>query len=67
MKLVGCASFVLTGHRAPTQRVGIHPDVEIEPTIAGVEAGRDEVLEAGIRQILGSSISASKIERLARP
>ena len=54
-------------NRAPTQRVGIHPDVGVEPTIAGLQTGRDEVLEAGIRQILGSSISASEIERLARP
>jgi C-terminal processing protease CtpA/Prc len=33
----------------PLQRVGIQPDVEVAPTIAGVRAGRDEVLEAGIR------------------
>jgi hypothetical protein len=38
--------------KRPTQRVGIVPDVEAKPTIAGIRAGRDEVLEAGIRQIL---------------
>lgn len=32
----------------PTQRVGIVPDLEVRPTIAGVRAGRDEVLEAGV-------------------
>jgi C-terminal processing protease CtpA/Prc len=37
--------------KKPTQRVGIIPDVEIKPTIAGIRAGRDEVLEAALRQI----------------
>jgi len=31
-----------------TQRVGIVPDLEIKPTIEGVKAGRDEVLEKAI-------------------
>ncbi len=31
------------------QRVGLIPDVEIRPTIAGIRAGRDEVLDAAIR------------------
>jgi C-terminal processing protease CtpA/Prc len=30
----------------PTQRVGIVPDVVVTPTVAGIRAGRDEVLEA---------------------
>ena len=38
--------------KKPTQRVGIVPDVESRPTIAGIRDGRDEVLEEGIRQIL---------------
>ena len=29
----------------PTQRVGIIPDFEVHPTIAGIRAGQDEVLE----------------------
>jgi len=33
----------------PTQRVGIVPDVIVTPTIAGIQAGRDEVLDAAIR------------------
>lgn len=37
----------------PTQRVGIVPDVVKRPTIDGIKAGKDEVLEEGIRQILG--------------
>ena len=39
--------------KTPTQRVGIVADVEAHPTIAGIRAGRDEVLEEALRQILG--------------
>ena len=42
------------------------PDVEVKPTIAGIRSGRDEVLEAALRQILGPEISAAEIEKLAR-
>jgi C-terminal processing protease CtpA/Prc len=35
--------------KRPTQRVGIIPDIEVRPTIQGIRAGRDEVLEAGVR------------------
>jgi len=31
------------------QRLGLVPDVEIMPTIAGIRAGRDELLEAAVR------------------
>ena len=37
--------------RRPTQGLGIVPDVTVVPTIAGIRAGRDEVLEAAIDQI----------------
>jgi C-terminal processing protease CtpA/Prc len=33
--------------KKPTQRVGIIPDIEAKPTIAGIRAGRDEVLKSG--------------------
>ena len=32
----------------PTQRVGIVPDVVVTPTIAGLRAGRDEVIETAL-------------------
>jgi C-terminal processing protease CtpA/Prc len=51
----------------PTQRVGIIPDIEARPTIAGVRAGRDEVLETALRQILGPQAPADQIEKMARP
>jgi C-terminal processing protease CtpA/Prc len=31
------------------QRVGIQPDIRVEPTIAGIVAGQDEVLAAAIK------------------
>jgi C-terminal processing protease CtpA/Prc len=37
--------------KRPTQRVGIVPDIEVKPTIKGIRAGRDEVLEAAIAKI----------------
>ena len=39
----------------PTQRVGIVPDIVVEPTIAGLQAGRDEVLEAALKLIEGGA------------
>jgi C-terminal processing protease CtpA/Prc len=52
--------------KRPTQRVGILPDVEVRPTIAGIRAGRDEVLEEALRQILGRQTPADQIEKMAR-
>jgi hypothetical protein len=49
-----------------TQRIGIRVDVKTYPTIAGIRAGRDEVLESGIQQILGPTVSASEIEQLVQ-
>lgn len=53
--------------KRPTQRIGILPDIKACPTIAGIKAGRDEVLEEAIRQILGAGISPEEVERLAHP
>ena len=44
---------VYDDERRNTQRAGIVPDVEVLPTIAGIAAGRDEVLEAAVAAILG--------------
>jgi C-terminal processing protease CtpA/Prc len=35
----------------PTQRVGIIPDIKIEPTINGIKSGKDELLEKAIEII----------------
>lgn len=45
----GLAVFYPDGRQ--TQRVGIVPDIECQPTIAGIRAGRDEVLERALRFI----------------
>ena len=52
--------------KKPTQRIGIIPDVEAIPTVQGIRAGRDEVLEAALRRILGPGVPAAVIERMAR-
>ena len=52
--------------KRPTQRVGIKADIEVKPTVAGVKAGRDEVLEQGIRQIVGADAPRAEVERLAK-
>lgn len=31
-----------------TQRIGIQPDIEVTPTVEGLQSGRDEVLEAAV-------------------
>jgi len=41
-----------------TQRIGIVPDIEVKPTIAGIKAGRDEVLERAIAYIEQGTASA---------
>jgi C-terminal processing protease CtpA/Prc len=53
--------------KKPTQRVGIIPDVEVAPTIAGVRAGRDEALDEALRQILGRQTSVDQIDKLLKP
>lgn len=37
--------------QSPTQRIGIVPDIEVIPTIAGIAAGRDEMLERAVREL----------------
>jgi C-terminal processing protease CtpA/Prc len=53
--------------KKPTQRVGVIPDLEVRPTITGIRARRDEVLEAAVRWIVGPGISDSQIEAMAKP
>jgi hypothetical protein len=43
--------------RTPTQRIGIRPDRTVRPTVAGLAAGRDEVMEDAVRGILGRAMS----------
>ena len=38
-------------NRSETQRVGIVPDIVVKPTLAGIKAGKDEVLEKALELI----------------
>ena len=53
---------VFDDERNPTQRVGIVPDIESQPTVAGVRAGRDEVLEAAVAEIIGRPATEAERE-----
>lgn len=50
----------------PTQHVGIVPDVVVHPTIADIREGRDAVLDAGLRQILGPDVPTADLVKLYR-
>lgn len=60
MVLPGNLSVSFTGHDVrhadgrQLQRVGIQPHVRAAPTVAGIVAGRDEVLEAAVRHLQAS-------------
>jgi C-terminal processing protease CtpA/Prc len=53
--LPGGLTVWFTGHDVrhadgrPLQRVGLQPTIRVEPTVAGLRAGRDEVLERAVR------------------
>lgn len=46
--LPGNVTLAFSGHRASMQRTGIIPHIKAEPTIKGVRAGKDEVLERAV-------------------
>jgi C-terminal processing protease CtpA/Prc len=52
--------------KAPTQRIGIVPDIEVKPTIVGIREGRDEVLEEALRAVLGTRVPEDEIRRMGR-
>jgi hypothetical protein len=53
--------------KRPTQRIGIVPDKTVIPTVEGIRASRDEVVEEAVRQILGPGTPAADIEKIAHP
>jgi hypothetical protein len=53
-------------NKKPTQRIGIIPDIEAKPTLDGIRSGRDEVLEAALRHILGPGVPAAVIQQMAK-
>ena len=48
------------------QRSGVLIDVWSEPTLEGFRSGRDEVLEDGLRVLLGASVSEDQIREIAK-
>jgi C-terminal processing protease CtpA/Prc len=57
MVLPGNLAVSFTGHNVrhadgrQLQRVGIQPDIKVAPTVRGVAAGRDEILEAAVKYL----------------
>jgi hypothetical protein len=49
--------------KRPTQRVGIVPDIVVTPTIEGIRAGRDELIEEAVRQIRGEAAATELTRR----
>lgn len=58
---IGFTGMRVTRHdgRSPHHLVGVTPDVAVNPTIAGLRAGRDEVLERGLAVIRESGNAAA--------
>ena len=51
-------------NKKPTQRIGILPDRRVTPTVAGIRAGRDELIEAAIREIMGNDVATPEIQKM---
>lgn len=51
--ITGLGAFYPDG--TPTQRIGIVPDIEVHPSIAGIRAGRDEIMEIALQTVSISS------------
>lgn len=52
--------------KAPTQQIGIVPDIVLTPTVAGVRAGRDEVLERAVQEIMSNEIHQDLLLEITR-
>lgn len=48
--ITGLGVFYPDGEQ--TQRIGIQPDIEFSPTVAGIAQGKDELIDKGIQLIL---------------
>lgn len=52
--------------KTPTQRVGIVPDIEVRPTAEGIREGRDEVMEAAVRHLLGKGADEGAVRGMCQ-
>ena len=70
--LPGDHGTVITGigvfypDKSPTQQIGIVPDIAVEPTVAGVRAGRDEVLERAVMEIMKEEMAQDVLLEMTR-
>ena len=55
MNLSFSSQGIYTSDGGQTQRVGLAPDIEVHPTIEGIKAGRDELMEAAVDYILSQN------------
>ena len=46
---------MFTSEGGQTQRIGLSPDIHVPRTMAGIRDGRDELLEAAVQYLMGSS------------
>lgn len=71
IRLPGNISTMISGigvfypDKKPTQRIGVIPDREVKPTVAGIREGRDQVLEAAIRQVVGPKTPDAIVLKIA--
>ena len=45
---------ILTAEGEQTQRVGLSPDIYVEPTVSGIKEGKDELIEAAVQYIISN-------------
>ena len=45
---------ILTAEGEQTQRVGLSPDIYVEPTVSGIKEGKDELIEAAVQYIVSN-------------
>lgn len=45
---------MLTAEGEQTQRIGLSPDIYVEPTISGIREGKDELIEAAVQYIMSN-------------
>lgn len=53
---------IYTPEMGQTQRIGITPDIEVHPTIKGIQEGRDELMEAAVEFILSPETMDSRYQ-----
>jgi C-terminal processing protease CtpA/Prc len=53
--------------KTPTQRIGIVPNVEVRPTIAGIRAGETKYWKKPCDRFWAGQVPSADIEKMAKP